>query len=249
MERVIIIRAAIWVVCLLITVESVSCRSIMSNQSSPENPLQIHTHTLGPWQTNCYVVHRSRGSDCWIIDAGFEPEPMIAAIREQGLRPVRLILTHAHLDHIAGVNEVRAAWPDLPIDLHEAERDFPTDPELNLAAWAGLAITAPPADRLLAGGEHLELDGMTFEVRHTPGHSPGGITLYNPEQAAAIVGDTLFAGGIGRYDFPTSDGPTLMRSIGEQLLTLPDETAVHPGHGPATTLGRERQSNPFLTQV
>lgn len=235
-------------VCLLIAIESVSCGSIMSKQSPPENSLRVLTHTLGPWQTNCYVLHRADRADCWVIDAGFEPEPMIAAIQEAGLTPRRLILTHAHLDHIAGVNALRDIWPDLPIDLHETERDFPTEPELNLAAWAGLNITAPRADRLLSGGEVLDLDGITFEVRHTPGHSPGGITLYNAEHAVAIVGDTLFAGGIGRYDFPTSDGPTLMRSIREELLTLPDETSVYPGHGPATTIGRERQSNPFLTQ-
>jgi hydroxyacylglutathione hydrolase len=208
--------------------------------------LNIEGFCLGPWQTNCYVVRVEGETDCWIVDAGFDPEAMIDAVGQRGLTPVRIVLTHAHLDHIAGLEQMRSAWPDASIGIHSSEVDFLASPELNLSAMMGMAIKAPPADDVFKHGGALELGGHAFEIRHTPGHSPGGITLYQPEARAAIVGDTLFAGSIGRYDFPTSDGPTLMRSIREQLLTLPDDVAVYPGHGPETTIGRERDGNPFL---
>ncbi len=206
--------------------------------------LHIETFCLGQWQTNCYVAHR--GKRCWIVDAGFDPQPMLRFIRERGLEPVAVVLTHAHLDHIAGLHDVRGAYPELPIWIHKAERDFLTDPALNLSGFLDSSIIAPEATDTLIHGQKLELDGIVFEVRHTPGHSPGGITLYQAAAGVALVGDTLFAGSIGRYDFPTSDGPTLLAGITDQLLTMPDATRVLPGHGPATTIGRERQGNPYL---
>ena len=208
--------------------------------------LQIQAFVLGDWRTNCYVVHREGGRRCWIVDAGFEPGPLIEAVRSGGLEPEALVLTHAHVDHIAGIEAVRAVWPGLPIMIHEAEAEFLTDPVLNLSIVLEEPVVAPAADRTMRHGDVLELDGVQFEVRHTPGHSPGGVCLYQPDRGVALVGDTLFEGAIGRYDFPTSDGAALMRSIHEQLMTLPDETRVFPGHGPETTIGRERASNPFL---
>ncbi|MEM1355339.1 MAG: MBL fold metallo-hydrolase [Planctomycetota bacterium] len=210
--------------------------------SSPS--LSIQTHTLGQWMTNCYVV--SSGGECWIVDAGFEPQPMLDAIEASGLTPTQVILTHGHLDHIAGLWTVRERYSDLPILIHRAEKDFLTDTILNLSAAVLEPVIAPEATRLLKGGEMLELNGLRFDVVHTPGHSPGGISLIEPAHKLALVGDTLFAGSVGRYDFPTSDGPQLFRSIREQLLTLDDRVRVLPGHGPETSIGRERQSNPFL---
>ncbi|NJL32467.1 MAG: MBL fold metallo-hydrolase [Phycisphaerales bacterium] len=212
--------------------------------------LTLKTFALGPWQTNCYVIESTQSTmkDCWIIDAGYDPQPMLQFIQASGLSPVKVILTHAHLDHIAGLHEVRRLWPKVPILIHEMERDFLAEPELNLSAMMDEPVVAPPADELLKHGQNLELYGQIFEIRHTPGHSPGGITLYQPLLKTALVGDTLFARSIGRYDFPTSDGPTLMQSIRDQLLTLPDDTAVLPGHGPATTIGNERKYNPYLRE-
>jgi glyoxylase-like metal-dependent hydrolase (beta-lactamase superfamily II) len=209
------------------------------------NALHIETFPLGEWMTNCYVVAAASG-DCWIVDTGFSPRPMLEAIERQGLTPRRILLTHAHVDHIGGLAQVQQAYPDLPIFIHEAEQAFPTDPMLNLSAALTEEIVAPEPTGILQHGQTLELDSYSFEVRHTPGHSPGGITLYCQQQGVALVGDALFAGGIGRTDFPTSDHATLIEAIKTQLMTLPDETRVLPGHGPETTIGHERNTNPFL---
>ena len=208
--------------------------------------LSIQTFSLGQWQTNCFVL--SSGRSCWIVDAGFDPEPMLDAITERGLTVEKVVLTHAHLDHIAGLNTVRHHHPDVPILIHTDEQEFLTDTRLNLSAAFVQPVVAPQATDLMHDGDTLELAGIRFEVRHTPGHSPGGITLVQPDHHLAIVGDTLFAGSIGRFDFPTSDGPSLMQSISEQLMSLPDDTRVLPGHGPETTIGHERATNPYLNQ-
>lgn len=208
--------------------------------------ITIQTFTLGQWQTNCYVL--SAGQACWIIDAGFAPEPMLDAIDQQGLAVEKVVLTHAHLDHIAGLHVVRHRYPGVPILVHADEQEFLTDTRLNLSAAMIDPIVAPEATSLLNHGEQLELNGVAFDIRHTPGHSPGGISLIQQEAQIAIVGDTLFAGSIGRFDFPTSDGQTLMQSIDAQLMALPDEFRVLPGHGPETTIGRERAMNPYLNQ-
>ncbi len=216
--------------------------------------LRIETFPLGDWMTNCYVAvdpapggeGGGGGGRCWVVDAGFEPEAMLAYVAEHNLRVEKIVLTHAHLDHIGGLWDVHRAHPDAPILIHEAERDFLTDTTLNLSAFAGIPVVAPEAHATVAHGDRLTLGRHDFEVRHTPGHSPGGITLYNARHRVALVGDALFEGSIGRHDFPTSDGPLLLRSIREQLLTLPDDVRVYPGHGSSSTIGAERRSNPYL---
>lgn len=208
--------------------------------------LSIQSFALGQWQTNCYVL--SAGASCWIVDAGFEPAEMLDAIDQRGLKVEQVVLTHAHLDHIAGLHAVRRRHPDVPILIHEDEAAFLTDTRLNLSAAFVEPVVAPEATGVMKDGETLQFGGCEFDIIHTPGHSPGGVTLYAAEHAVALVGDTLFAGSIGRYDFPTSDGPTLMRSINDKLMQLPDDTRVLPGHGPETTIGRERASNPYLNQ-
>lgn len=206
--------------------------------------MDLRCHTLGPFATNCYVL--AEGDACWIVDASFEPAPLIADVRSRTLVPQALVLTHAHVDHVAGITEVRRAFPALPIWLHEAEADWLSSPMLNLSALMGMDVTAPGPDRLLRHGDPLTLGNSTWEVRHTPGHSPGGISLWCPAHKTVIGGDALFAGSIGRTDFPGSDFDTLARSIRTQLYTLPDDAVVHPGHGPATTVGHEKRTNPYV---
>ena len=196
--------------------------------------------------TNCYVIEHVPSKRCWILDVGFDPQPLIQYVIDSGLEPLQVVLTHAHVDHIAGLGTVRNQWPQLAILIHDAEKGALGDPEANLSALLAEPISAPDASGGLTPGQIMELGDLAFEIRHTPGHSPGGITLYDASHRVALVGDTLFAGSIGRTDFPTSDHDQLIQAITMQLLTLPDDTRVLCGHGPPTTIGQERLSNPFL---
>lgn len=211
--------------------------------------LHIESFALGDWMTNCYVLHlqdAAKDAPCWIVDVGYEPGPMIDYIKAHGLAPRQVVLTHAHPDHIGGLDDIRGQWPDLPILIHPAEKDWLTDPGLNLSVFLAEPLVAPEATGTIEPGDELTFEGFSFDIRHTPGHSPGGISLYQAESKVVLVGDALFAQSIGRTDFPSSDGSLLIRSIGEQLLTLPDETQVLPGHGSSTSIGAERRDNPFL---
>jgi glyoxylase-like metal-dependent hydrolase (beta-lactamase superfamily II) len=210
--------------------------------------VEIAGTPLGPFETNCYVLRDADdpARHCWIVDPGAGPGPVIDAVRRAGLVPQAVLLTHAHADHVAGVEEVRAAFPGVPVLLHRAEHAFLGDPQLNLSAFVGLPVSVGAADGALEPGAVLALGGTRWRVLHTPGHSPGSVTLVCDEAGEAIVGDTLFAGSIGRVDFPTSDPAAMHRSLHEVLMALPDAVRVHPGHGPSTTVGRERASNPWL---
>jgi hydroxyacylglutathione hydrolase len=221
---------------------------------TPPAGCQIETFTLGPYATNCFLVYQGRAAaaagdgarECWIIDASFEPAAIAERIAQLRLAPSKLILTHAHMDHIAGVGELLSKFPECQLLIHEAEAAWLTNPALNLSAMAGMPMTTREAHRLLRHDETLRLGEHEWRILHTPGHSPGGITLYSEEAGAAIVGDALFAGSIGRTDFPGCDFDTLATSIRTRLYTLPDATMVYPGHGPTTTIGREKASNPFV---
>ncbi|HHN78942.1 MAG TPA: MBL fold metallo-hydrolase [Phycisphaerales bacterium] len=214
------------------------------------NRCTIETFSLGPYQTNCYIVRGiprdGEQEKCWVADVGFEPEPMLDRLETLGLIPEAFILTHAHLDHIAGLFEARRRFPGIPIWIHEAEKDWLTDDRQNLSAFSPTPVTAPPADRLLRENDNLHLAGQTWRVLHTPGHSPGGISLYCDAAGVCLCGDAIFNGSIGRTDFPGSDFDTLAASIRSKLYALPDDTVLYPGHGPTTTVGAEKRSNPFV---
>jgi glyoxylase-like metal-dependent hydrolase (beta-lactamase superfamily II) len=213
----------------------------------PLTPLQIERFPLGQFATNCYVL--TAAGEAWIVDPGFFPDEVIDHCDDRGLRPSRVLLTHAHLDHIAGLPDILRRWPDLPVHLHPAEHGWPSEPRLNLSQPFGFPLTAPEPTDTLEHGQVLRLGGLPFRVLHTPGHSPGGVTFFQPDHLAALVGDTLFHESVGRTDFPFSDPAELVRSIREQLFTLPDDTRVYPGHYEPTTIGHERRHNPYVGEL
>lgn len=210
--------------------------------------MEINTVVLGDYQTNCYCVRKnSISSECLIIDPGLSPEPLIQFLQTNGLKVGSILLTHGHVDHIGGVETIRQYSPDVKVTIHKEDAVMLTDPTQNLSVMSGGMVQARPAERLLESEkEPFQAAGLQFKVLHTPGHSPGGICLYSAAEKTLFVGDTLFAGSVGRTDFPGGDHRQLIEMIRQKLWVLPDETAVYPGHGPATTLANEKKFNPFL---
>jgi len=204
--------------------------------------LVLRQFTLGPLETNCYIIYSETTRQAVVIDPGMDCEPLLAAL--EGLSVTDVLLTHAHFDHIAGVGPVKERT-QARVWVHAAEAGWLADPARNGSAlWLDTPVTAPPADRLLHGGETLSLLGTQVKVLFTPGHSPGHVAYH--WGGFVMSGDALFAGSIGRTDLSGGDYETLLRSIEREFLSLPDDTVLLPGHGPRTTVGTERRLNPFL---
>lgn len=220
----------------------------MPTQDLNFGPLRIRAVDPGPYATNCYLVEAPGpdGPDTWIVDAGFGPEVMIDLANDAQTPPTKIILTHAHIDHIAGVADVKAAFPDAPISIHTRESEWLGNPELNLSLFSGMPTTAPGPDETFEDGDTLTLGETTWKVRHVPGHSPGSVALVCAAHNVAIVGDAIFNGSVGRTDFPGCSMETLANSIRTKLYTLAPETVALPGHGPKTTIAHEMASNPFV---
>jgi len=208
------------------------------------SPLVVHRIENGDFAENCYLLHDPAAGGLVIVDPGQEVEAFLAEAGRIG-RPIEAIwLTHAHIDHIQGVEEIHRAT-GAPIHLHPLDRPL-YDSLPAQGVWAGRRLLPPPPpDRTLAHGQSLSVGGIALQVRHVPGHTPGHVVFVAPGQV--IGGDVLFQGSIGRTDLPGGDHRTLLASIRRELFSLPDETVVHPGHGDPTTIGVERKSNPFLT--
>jgi len=210
-------------------------------------PLLIHTVVSMPFEENTYVVWLRDQTEALVIDPGLQPDLILDFLQEAGLTAAAILNTHGHADHIGGNAILKEVFPQAPllIGLHEAP--LLSDPEANLSAPFGLPFTSPPADRLVREGEVLEEAGIRLEVLEVPGHSPGHVVyLYRDQPHVVFGGDVLFRGGIGRFDFPNSNGPLLFQGIRDKLFSLPPGTVVYPGHGPVTTIGHEKQFNPFF---
>ncbi len=210
--------------------------------------MKIDRLILGEFETNCFVLRNSETvSDCVIIDTGLDSRPLLKFLQENNLNPAVLVLTHGHIDHIAGVEALRKNFPSVPIYIHKLDAQMLTDAEGNLSVLTGSLVTVGNADHILEEDDLIDKASIKLKVLHTPGHTPGGISLYCQKDGIIFVGDTLFAGSIGRTDFPNGNTSQLISSIRKKLLTLPENTIVYPGHGPETTIGHEKAENPFLS--
>ena len=214
----------------------------------------------GPWATNCYVVATAAGAECLVIDPGKDAATGVAeVVREHRLKPVSVLLTHGHIDHMWSVTPVAGSY-DATAWIHPADRHLLSDPLAGISPeTAGMLLgdasvfTEPDDVRELRDGDALELAGLTFTVDHTPGHTQGSVTFRTPYDShvpeVMFGGDLLFAGSIGRTDLPGGDAAQMMRTLAAKVLPLDDRTVVLPGHGEQTTIGRERATNPFLTDL
>jgi hydroxyacylglutathione hydrolase len=212
------------------------------------------TFPVGPLQCNCSIIGDEASREAIVIDPGDDIPRILALLAKHKLTVKQILVTHAHIDHIAGAARLKTIT-GAPILYNQS--DIPLTRMMEMQAnWLGVLTPEvhPPDDSLEDGHliligttPELNLPGLSGTILHTPGHTQGSICLHLPAENLLLAGDTLFAGSVGRTDLPGGDGPQLIRSIREKLLSLPESTVVVPGHGPATTIGDERESNPFLS--
>jgi hydroxyacylglutathione hydrolase len=210
--------------------------------------IQLLRVLSAPFEENTYIIRIEGRDDCLIVDPGLEPEEIIEQIEAERLQPAAILNTHGHGDHIGGNAALKERWPECPLVIGAAEAAKLTNPKLNLSAMFGTGVISPPADVLLSDGETFSAAGFNLEVREIPGHSSGHVVYLCREHSPPLVfvGDVIFAGSIGRTDFPDGDHRQLILGIRSKLFTLPEKTILLPGHGPATTVGEEQRSNPFV---
>ncbi|MEO2089278.1 MAG: MBL fold metallo-hydrolase [Gemmataceae bacterium] len=212
--------------------------------------MTVHVRVVesAPFAENSYVVWADGRSEAFVIDPGFDPDAIVEVLTEEKLTLAAIVCTHGHVDHIAGNADLKAAYPDAPIVIGRGDAVMLTDPRANLSGNWGFHIVSPPADRLVGDGERLTVAGIELEVRTIPGHSPGHVVfvIHGATPPLVLGGDVLFAGSVGRTDFPGGSFLQLKAGIEAKLWPLPDDTKVFPGHGPVTTVGEEKRTNPFV---
>ena len=206
--------------------------------------MSIQQYVVSVCATNCYFAINDDTKEVLIIDPGASAKQLAEKVKEHGLKPAGILLTHGHFDHAAAAEEL-AQLLDVKIYAHEAEKETLEIPGLNLSGWEGVTETYH-ADVYVKDEQELDLAGFKVRVLFTPGHTVGGCCYYFTEQGALFSGDTLFEGSIGRTDFPKGSASQLIRAIKDKLMILPEETAVYPGHGDMTGIRMERVNNPFL---
>lgn len=209
-----------------------------------DNKMKVERFLIGIISTNCYLAINEETKQTVVIDPAASPASLMNHIKTEGLKLEAILLTHGHFDHTMGLDGFLKEY-DVPVYVHEGDKEIIADPGFNLSSSYTSGFTFSDA-KYLKGGETLNFAGYDFEVLHTPGHTPGGCCYYVRSEDVLFSGDTLFAGSVGRSDFPGSSGSDLIRSIREKLLPLPDDTRVYPGHMGETTIGQERGFNPFL---
>lgn len=209
--------------------------------------MKIMYMVLGPFMTNTYILYNEETMDGLVVDPSFSPEHYIKAIEEKKIHLTSIFLTHAHVDHMAGMNELRKAFPEARMYMDKRDRPFLRDPERNLSYMFPTPTLVDDADVWVKDGDEIETSGYTFQVIDTSGHTPGGISFYLKKEGIVFTGDSLFQGSIGRTDFPGGSMKELTGSIRKNLFALPDSTVVLSGHGEQTTIGQEKRTNPFLT--
>lgn len=207
--------------------------------------MKIQNFVLGMVGTNCYLVVNEEEKQCILIDPAVYSGEIAEQIRREGLDLRAILLTHGHFDHIMGIDGFRKEFPEIPVYAHREEEALLKDASMNASLEFGRQYTFSGA-AYAEDGDVIDLAGMQFQVIHTPGHTIGGCCYYLQEEKVLFSGDTLFRESIGRTDFPTGNGGQLMRSIREKLFTLPEETAVYPGHMERTTIGDEKKYNPYF---
>jgi hydroxyacylglutathione hydrolase len=210
--------------------------------------LNIATVVSVPFDENSYIIWKTGNSRAIVIDPGLQPAEILAVMDKHGLDLQAIWLTHGHADHIAGNAALKQRYPQAAILVHPLDAAKLTDPWQNLSAQFGLQLVSPPADQLINEGEILDVGGAQWRVAHLPGHCRGHVVFVSEGLVPTVVlaGDTLFSGSVGRTDFPDGNASDLMRGIRDKLYTLPDSTIILPGHGPSTTIGVEKESNPFV---
>lgn len=207
--------------------------------------LIVITNVLGSLSTNSYIVYHTGSREALLFDPPSNADFILNMLKQQGLKLQAIMLTHGHIDHMGAVNAIKKALPEVPVYAAREEQEVLGDMNMNLSLMLGVRETVE-ADHYLRHGEKLTLLGTEIECRLVPGHTKGGMCYYFAEDGMVFSGDTLFAGSVGRSDFPTGSAATLIRSIEEQLFTLPDNTKVYSGHGDVTDIGTEKLHNPFF---
>ena len=208
--------------------------------------MKITPIVVGPLQANCYLVADEESGDAVLVDPGDEGARIARAVRDAGVTLTAIWLTHAHFDHVGGIASLFHAGHLVPIHLHPDDRPLYERAAESGAIFGVPVDQPPPPDQVLAAGQELRVGRHVFTVMHTPGHAPGHVIFVS--DGVVLAGDLLFAGSIGRTDLPLANPAAMVSSL-ERVSALPDETIVHPGHGPSTTIARERATNPFLTGV
>ncbi len=206
--------------------------------------IEIKSMTLGMVATNCYLIINKETKEALLIDPADNALRISNVIEENVCTLKAILLTHGHFDHIMALNELKKRY-NVPVYAHEEEEDVLKQSSLNMSGMIGQIYTTQ-ADIYVKDGEHLKLAGLDIIVLHTPGHTKGGVCYYLPEKKVLMSGDTLFHCSIGRTDFPTGSMSQLVRSVKEQLFVLPDDVQVYPGHDSVTSIGYEKQYNPFF---